>query len=222
MKYKHITKQSIGFKAFLQQGDTPIVSIGKLPHWEIDNRLQFVTFRQADSIPQSKLLEYKKEKEEWLSKQQRPLSDDAKIEYSVIFGDKIDKWLDAGIGSCVLKNNIAREILSTVILYDEGKKYDVLAACIMPNHVHLLLYVYQEERLKEIVQQIKRISAHKINTAIGRKGELWQKESFDRVIRSWQHLKYVMEYINHNGDKLPQDIYTTWENIYVYDNQQGR
>ena len=40
-----------------------------------------------------------------------------------------------------------------------------------------------EPVLYRILQAIKRISAWKVNRELGRAGELWQPESFDRMLR---------------------------------------
>ncbi|HET9182308.1 MAG TPA: transposase [Candidatus Angelobacter sp.] len=63
------------------------------------------------------------------------------------------------------------------------------AAVVMPNHVHLLFTALESERgepfsLAEIMKGIKGVSARNINKLLGRKGSLWQDESFDRIMRA--------------------------------------
>ena len=69
----------------------------------------------------------------------------------------------------------------------------------MPDHVHLLLSPLLEEKgpisIVEIMQAIKSASAHRINKALGRKGKVWQDESFDRAIRNEESLDNRIEYI---------------------------
>ena len=60
----------------------------------------------------------------------------------------------------------------------------------MPDHVHMVFMPLinpekQEMRsLAEIMDALKGASAHMINRELGRKGKVWQEESFDRVLRS--------------------------------------
>jgi putative transposase len=53
-----------GFKGL--RSDLPIVRyIRHLPHWRQDGATYFVTFRLADSLPQTKLDELRRIKEDW-------------------------------------------------------------------------------------------------------------------------------------------------------------
>ena len=57
----------------------------------------------------------------------------------------------------------------------------------MPDHVHLVLTPAPDGNsffsVAEIMQGIKGASAHKVNRLLNRKGQVWQRESFDRVLR---------------------------------------
>ena len=58
----------------------------------------------------------------------------------------------------------------------------------MPDHVHVILTPLADARgpisIAEIMQVIKGSSAHRINKSLGRKGPVWQQESFDRALRN--------------------------------------
>jgi REP element-mobilizing transposase RayT len=81
----------------------------------------------------------------------------------------------------------ARDIVLNTCLFGNGKLFTLHAAIVMPDHVHLLLTpLADQERLisvPEIMQAIKGASAHRINKYLGRKGRVWQEESFDRAMR---------------------------------------
>jgi len=59
----------------------------------------------------------------------------------------------------------------------------------MPDHVHMTFTPPVNEKataiysLAQITKAIKSASAHLINRRLGRKGQIWQEESFDRVLR---------------------------------------
>ncbi len=106
-------------------------SRGYLPHRNKLNLLQSITFRLADSIPQNKLKELEKELENYeIDKQD--------IQRRI----KIEHWLDSGMGCCALKNLKLAKIMQETLLLFDGERYKLIAWCIMPNHVHILIEPY--------------------------------------------------------------------------------
>ncbi|MEP6810417.1 MAG: alanine--tRNA ligase-related protein, partial [Chthoniobacterales bacterium] len=102
-----------------------------------------------------------------------------------------------------------RDLVLQTILHDAGKKYELYAACVMPDHVHLLLEPQIQgddaegkpvfHSLTEILQTLKSVSSHRINKAAGAKGQrVWENESFDRVVRSESDLEEKFNYICRN------------------------
>jgi len=69
----------------------------------------------------------------------------------------------------------------------------------MPDHVHLVLTPLVDEQgevpVHQIMQAIKSTSAHRVNKYLGRKGQLWQNESFDRAMREIDNVRGKIEYI---------------------------
>jgi REP-associated tyrosine transposase len=89
-------------------------------------------------------------------------------------------------------------------LHDNGTKFDLRVAVVMPDHVHMIFTPLVNERamevcsLAEIMDAIKGASAHRINTVLGRKGRVWQTESFDHVLRSSESLDAKVQYVLEN------------------------
>lgn len=52
--------------------------------------------------------------------------------------------------------------------------------------------------LGEIMGAVKGASAHRVNKALGRKGTVWQAESFDHVLRSSESLDAKIAYLLEN------------------------
>ena len=100
-------------------------------------------------------------------------------------------------------------------------RYWVTAAVVMPDHVHLLLkpVVIEPEvdfSLSKILQGIKGFSARKINKFRGVKGNLWQNESFDRIVRDYDEFLEKWNFIRNNPVKAelcnaPEDYPFLWE-----------
>jgi methionine synthase I (cobalamin-dependent)/REP element-mobilizing transposase RayT len=99
-------------------------------------------------------------------------------------------------------------VLQAIVHSAEHNQYELYVACVMPDHVHLLFEPQLKEQnsseqtifwsLTEILQGIKSTSAHRINKAAATQGPVWEKESFDRLIRSERDLQEKFHYIARN------------------------
>ena len=94
----------------------------------------------------------------------------------------------------------ARDIVLEHVVHDHGARYQLHAAVIMPDHVHVLLTPDRDARgntfgLAEIMQGMKGASAHHINRALHRRGPVWQPESFDTSLRKDEKTREKAEYI---------------------------
>ena len=96
----------------------------------------------------------------------------------------------------------SRSIVLETCLFGNGKLFQLHIAVVMPDHVHLLLTPAIDEQgpisIPEIMQAIKGTSAHRINKYLGRKGRVWQDESFDRAMREVEDVRGKIEYILRN------------------------
>ncbi len=172
-----------------------------LPHWRQGGVTYFVTFRLADSLPQEKLEELKIEREKWLKTHHEPLSKKDKQEYWRLFSKKVEDWLDAGIGSCVLRDPKVAKIVADALLHFDGERYKLGEWVVMPNHVHLLVTPKNGHELTDILHSWKSFSANEINELLGLSGQLWQHESFDHIVRSQEELERIEQYIRDNPKK---------------------
>jgi len=85
-------------------------------------------------------------------------------------------------------------------------KYRLKDFVVMPNHVHVLVTPLGEYTLSEAVQEWKSVSSHRINKALGRKGDFWQKDYFDHIVRSADQLGKFRSYIQRNPLSLPERL----------------
>lgn len=165
------------------------ISTGRdLPHWQQDGKISFITFRLADSLPRQVLTEMEKE-----IKNGDPTIKLERRKIQTLF-----KYMDAGYGSCILSELSVRKIMEKVIMYGNDLNFELYAAVIMPNHVHILLRPYFGVDVQSVVTDMKRISSHLINRALGINGPLWQRESFDRLIRNNESFLRTIQYISDN------------------------
>jgi REP element-mobilizing transposase RayT len=114
----------------------------------------------------------------------------------------------------------ARDAILHHCLHDHTKRYDLHAAIVMPDHVHLLLRPLRDEKswpysLPIILKQLKGTSARSVNKLEGSCGPVWKEESFDHVLRSQESFEEKLEYLRQNPVrrglvKKPEDYKWLW------------
>jgi RecG-like helicase/REP element-mobilizing transposase RayT len=118
-------------------------------------------------------------------------------------------------------SNKARDIVLESILHWKDRRYELYAASVMPDHVHLLIEpMIERDRnsgnpvffsLSQILQSIKSFTATAINKSENTNTPVWEAESFDRVIRSENDLREKFLYITRNpwktGVAKPREDY---------------
>ncbi len=192
------------------------VYIRHMPHWRQLGATYFVTFRLADSIPQSRLRELEQLRSEWDRRNPEP-HDKRKLESlaRMVF-ERIELWLDQGMGSCVLRNEPFSLLVDNSLHHFHEQRYELGASVVMPNHVHCIIrpYPMAETELEEIIGSWKSYTARRINLAMGQSGRLWQDESYDRIIRDEEHLWRCIQYVGRNPAKagLTNEVCRLWIN----------
>jgi putative transposase len=92
----------------------------------------------------------------------------------------------------------------------------------MPNHAHAIVrpLMSKTHPLEKIVGSWKQFSSKRINEQTGADGNLWQDESYDRIVRDEEHLYRCIQYIGRNPrnagfkrDACPLWIRPDWVNL---------
>ncbi len=96
-----------------------------------------------------------------------------------------------------------RIITLEAIRFWEHRYWQLFAAVVMPDHVHLLaqpLATAADEytHLGKIVKSIKSYSARHINRLRQQQGSIWPPERYDRIIRDDAEFLEKWHYIRHN------------------------
>jgi hypothetical protein len=71
----------------------------------------------------------------------------------------------------------------------------------MPNHCHVTVKPLNGFELEKILDSWKGYVGHEVNRRLGRRGTIWQDESYDRIIRDEEHLYRVVQYVGNNPAK---------------------
>ena len=173
-----------------------------LPHWTAEGATYFVTFRLDDAVPASKREEWKHKREAF-----RQLEAEGKthvresLEYQKAFSENVDAYLDAGNGSCLLRDPRAAEIVANALRHFDGERYELLAWVVMPNHVHAVVRPLSGHELPQVLHSWKSFTAHAINKALNRTGDVWMDESYDHLVRDETDFDRVVAYTLANPEK---------------------
>ncbi len=169
-----------------------------LPHWQQGSAVQFVTWRLVDSVPLEKLDLWKHEKDIWLKQHPEPWNENTEKAYYEKFVKRLEDWLDAGMGACILRAERNRSIVEDAIMHFNGQRYDIWAFVIMPNHVHALFSLHPDYILQQILHSWKSYTAKALNRHLSKSGAVWQEDYWDRLIRNESHFLRCIRYICNN------------------------
>lgn len=199
--------RALGFRGWHERG--------YLPHFDAPNVTQFLTINLDDAFPVKRRAEWEaflklpvgartsvreaeSDRADSRNKFRAPgsLSEDDKS----ALRRRLEEWLDRGHGECWLRRADAAGIVEEKLLAGQGRDYALQAWVIMPNHVHLVVDVWQTP-LSKLVKQWKGATAVKVNRLIGRTGHFWQEDYFDMLIRDAKHLAQAIRYVENNPTK---------------------
>jgi REP element-mobilizing transposase RayT len=179
-----------------------VQSRGYLPHWTVDEGLYFVTFRLADSLPKHVYGRIRDETRAFQNALTRckPTAIERDKIRRFLFA-RVDEHLDSGFGSCWMQRPAIAKLVADALKFFDGRRYDLLAWCVMPNHVHVVAQTKVGETLDGICGSWKSYTAREANRILGREGRFWEREYFDRLIRNDQDLENTVSYVLHNPSK---------------------
>ena len=110
-----------------------------LPHWEQTGCTYFLTWRLADSVPESVWRPWVEERKLFLETHPEPWDASVQKAFNTQFTRRMEDWLDAGHGSCALRPPEMRRIVEEALRFFQGQRYELNAWVLMPNHVHVLV-----------------------------------------------------------------------------------
>jgi putative transposase len=177
---------------------------GYLPHCDLPGLVQFVTFRLADSLPASR-------RGEW---EHLLAIEDAREKRT-----KLEAYLDRGVGDCQLRDPRFAGLAEEAFLHRHMQTYELLAWCVMPNHVHVLMHVWQTPLWKLIKSwkvhvalgarrlsaerriPIRRVDSPSASTPNWSSALRWQREYWDTFMRDEEQERIAVRYIESNPMK---------------------
>lgn len=181
-------------------------SRGYQPHCDFPGLVQSIGFRLFDSVPAKVIDRWIRELNErnaggtpaHQTQAGVPPASNLNEQAGKILNERIDRYADMGYGSCLLADTQIAALIENALLHFDNQRYDLLAWCVMSNHVHVLAVPKAGFSLSGILQSWKSYTAHQANKMLGREGEFWCPDYFDEFMRSTQQMEATILYIEFN------------------------
>jgi len=192
-----------------------------LPHWRQPGASYFLTFRLWDSLPKAVVDDYRREQDQWQEQlacelaSPHGLSASTEENYEAFLIRRyrqMETLMDEAHGSCVFKAPDVRAIITDTLLHFHKVRYLMHGLVVMPNHVHLAVHPLNHWHVEDLLHSWKGFSALMVNKRLERKGQLWQYDSWNRIVRDAQHWHRIMRYIVNNPARAKcwNDESTVW------------
>jgi len=198
----------------------------RLPHIQSSVLPLFITWRLNFTLPKVITNELMKMKQIHESNIQH-MSPDLKKLRSYTYEKHSFEWFDAKLSQIMaspvsLTKLEVAHIITDSLNYYHSIRYDLIAYCIMPNHVHVIIQQMKQADdnpypLSKITQSWKRHTSTQIKKLLNIPDSIWQPESYDHVIRNESELSHYLEYTMDNPVKAElvgkwQDWEFSWVN----------
>lgn len=218
----NVTRPTVVWRCFDPDADLD-VSVRNRPHWHQAGAVTFVTIRLDDSMPVAVVKQWLHAQQDWLTQQglgeisvdamlaRNDLPRDLRRAFTKFRNRLWNTNLDDCHGSCCLRNRAHAKIVADSLLHFDGVRYDIERFVVMPNHVHVLVQMFQSWGLREQCESWMRYTATQINRSMGKGGDFWA-EPFDHVVRNPTQFDYLQRYIVDNPDRasLSSQETLTW------------
>jgi hypothetical protein len=141
----------------------------------------YVTLRLADALPRAVVEAWHDDVDRRLERLRRarhlPLTETEERSFTLRTLGRVDRYLDQGRGSAILRDERAAGAVETVLWGGDGERYQLLAWCVMPNHAHALLTLCPGYTLDGVVQDWKAESTRRVNGELRRNGAFWHSDA---------------------------------------------
>jgi putative transposase len=153
-----------------------------------------------------------------LGKSKSQIAEAKKVYFAALRNYRLayDKFLHKSTESTIsLIKPINMEVVKEALRFWEGKRLNSHVWCIMSNHFHWVLSVFEKDEhgdpiyLQDILHSVKQFTAKRINKAENRTGQLWAHESFETTIRNNEHFANVFNYVINNP--VSAGLVKNWE-----------
>lgn len=233
------------------QDDSLYLYRRRLPHWQPEGAIVFLTWRLYGSLPQEAL--QRLEAERLLLLKQPKRSDESPRQMALRHSKRLFALADVLLAQNRLPPQWLAEaalahLMVDALFFHHQHLYALMGYVIMSNHVHVLLQPLEEGvepgtsgfgestdaqtgksaphyiALRRITRSLKGYTAREANKMLARTGQtFWQDESYDHWVRDEAELERVLTYIE--GDPIRAGLVVNtadWRWSSAWARQQGR
>ncbi len=176
----------------------------RLPHWDVENRPYFITFRLRNSLPSNVVMDLKNKRELIKSKKdnEEDLLEFQRKQFFMI--EKILDSVDNDNNAYLTRDDIAPILMDSLAFIENKYCWRIPRFVIMPNHIHCLCI--GDKKGKQIDKiglfaDFKKFTARHINKVLNQKGRVWCDENFDHWCRTPEKVESIKRYIWNNPIK---------------------
>jgi REP element-mobilizing transposase RayT len=186
-------------KRFLPSlADVRVHHRGNTPHWELAGATYSITWRLHDSLPPAAVDRLLEERE---ARRRRATTTLERLEIQRAWEFETDDLLHRSQSARHLEDPRIATCVVSALQFFEGTRYALLAWCVMPNHVHVVMRVVGDMALEKIIHSWKSYTANQANKILGLSGTFWQREYYDRIVRDEADLAGTVAYVVGNPVK---------------------
>ena len=175
-----------------------------LPRWTVDRAIYHLSLHLADAVPVSERERWREIRNDLASlarREGRTMTADERELLKSAYGERIERYLAQGNGSCLLREPGVAETVADVLEGGNGQDYALHMWCVMPNHLHILVGFELAEDVSHTIGLWKRVSAHRINRVLLRRGTVWMRDAYTRIIRTAEEYRRQLSYVWVNPEK---------------------
>ena len=190
-----------------------------LPHVQPEGGTFFVTCHLAGSIPEHvrlMLLDGAERNRAYLDSLSDPVEQQQQA--YLVYRKAFSRW-DVALGSASqgptwLRDERIAQLVADSLHHRQDKAWDLLAYCIMPNHLHVVFTPIADSEgrylsVTAIMQSLKRYTAYQANHILNRRGAFWLHESYDHWVRDETERTRIIAYVISNPVKA--GLVERWE-----------
>jgi REP element-mobilizing transposase RayT len=99
-----------------------------------------------------------------------------------------------------------RDVVLRVLRHFDGARFELLAAVVMDDHVHAVVWPVSDNALDAIVHSWRSFAARELLALGLRRPPVWQRDGFDRVVVEGGELHEKIAYIRNNPWRRWPDV----------------
>ena len=180
-------------------GSVEIRKRNRMPHWDAQHAIYFLTFTLFDAIPSSVAEALAAEAEaqrEHIRTVRGFVTARENVAINQWLAAKIGNTLDDCHGSCFMREGAVARIVANALTHFDTRRYELLCWCVMPNHVHIVLTPL--EPVDRILHSWKSFTSKRCNSVLRRSGSFWRDDYHDRCVRDSAELSRTIDYVLNN------------------------